>query len=168
MVSKLQWKPFWLASQLYPQNDWTGWQNGVDDDVCIQAPRILTMTDQDTSSCLGLPEPWHAGTRLRQSDRARSDRCSVYIKADLSRPSKKENNNKKKRPRTIRFFSKNSAENSWPCVLTFVASSLESTFRSENCKPWQLLLRVLDCQFLPKPWLLLCLALVRVPPRRPS
>ena len=24
MVSKIQWKPFWLASQLYPQNDWTG------------------------------------------------------------------------------------------------------------------------------------------------
>ena len=29
MVSKVQWKPFWLATQLYPQNDWTGWQNGV-------------------------------------------------------------------------------------------------------------------------------------------
>ena len=25
MVSKIQWKPFWLATQLYPQNDWTGW-----------------------------------------------------------------------------------------------------------------------------------------------
>ena len=38
MVSKTQWKPFWLANQLYPQNDWTGWQNGVNDDVCAQAP----------------------------------------------------------------------------------------------------------------------------------
>ena len=36
MVSKIQWKPFWLATQLYPQNDWTGWQNGVNDDA--QAP----------------------------------------------------------------------------------------------------------------------------------
>ena len=24
MVSKIQWKPFRLATQLYPQNDWTG------------------------------------------------------------------------------------------------------------------------------------------------
>ena len=23
MVSKIQWKPFWLATQIYPQNDWT-------------------------------------------------------------------------------------------------------------------------------------------------
>ena len=37
MVSKIQWKPFWLATQLYPQNDWTGWQNDVNDDVCVQA-----------------------------------------------------------------------------------------------------------------------------------
>ena len=33
IVSKIQWKPFWLAIQLYPQIDWTGWQNGVNDDV---------------------------------------------------------------------------------------------------------------------------------------
>ena len=26
MVSKFQWKPFWLATQLDPQNDWTVWQ----------------------------------------------------------------------------------------------------------------------------------------------
>ena len=25
----IQWKPFWLAIQLYPQNDEDGWQNGV-------------------------------------------------------------------------------------------------------------------------------------------
>ena len=24
MVSKTQWKPFWLANKLYPQNDWLG------------------------------------------------------------------------------------------------------------------------------------------------
>ena len=29
MVSKIQWKPFWLATQLYPQNDWAGWQFGI-------------------------------------------------------------------------------------------------------------------------------------------
>ena len=33
VVSKIQWKPFWLATQLYPQNDWTGWQNRVNYDV---------------------------------------------------------------------------------------------------------------------------------------
>ena len=37
MASKFQRKPFWLATQLYPQNDWTGWQNGVNYDVCAQA-----------------------------------------------------------------------------------------------------------------------------------
>ena len=37
MLSTTQSKPFWLATQLYPQNDWTGWQNGVNDDVCAQA-----------------------------------------------------------------------------------------------------------------------------------
>ena len=38
MLSRIQWKPFWLATQLYPQNDWTGWQNGVNYDVCAQSP----------------------------------------------------------------------------------------------------------------------------------
>ena len=37
MVSKIQWKPFWLATQLRLQDDWAGWQNGVNDDVCAQA-----------------------------------------------------------------------------------------------------------------------------------
>ena len=27
MVSRIQWKPFWLVTQFYPHNDWTGWQN---------------------------------------------------------------------------------------------------------------------------------------------
>ena len=30
MVSKFQWKPFWLATQPDPQNDWTGWQNSCE------------------------------------------------------------------------------------------------------------------------------------------
>ena len=37
MVFKIQWKPFWLAIQLYPQNDWTGWQFRVNYDVFAQA-----------------------------------------------------------------------------------------------------------------------------------
>ena len=37
MVSKFQWKPFWLAFQVDQQNDWTGWQNGVNCDVFAQA-----------------------------------------------------------------------------------------------------------------------------------
>ena len=38
MVSKFQWKPFWLATQRDPQNDWTATQNGVNYDVFTQAP----------------------------------------------------------------------------------------------------------------------------------
>ena len=38
MVSKFQWKPFWLATQLYPQNDWSATQNRVKYDVFAQAP----------------------------------------------------------------------------------------------------------------------------------
>ena len=35
--SRIQWKPFWLATQLYPQNDWAGQQFRVNYDVCAQA-----------------------------------------------------------------------------------------------------------------------------------
>ena len=38
MVSKYQWKPFWLATQRDPQNDWTATQNRVNYDVFAQAP----------------------------------------------------------------------------------------------------------------------------------
>ena len=38
MVSKPQWKPFWLATQLYLQNDWAGWHFHVYYDVCAQIP----------------------------------------------------------------------------------------------------------------------------------
>ena len=40
MLSRIQWKPFWLATQLYPPNDWTGWQNGVIYDVFAQASLV--------------------------------------------------------------------------------------------------------------------------------
>ena len=38
MLSKFQWKPFWLATQRDPQNDWTATQNRVNYDVFAQAP----------------------------------------------------------------------------------------------------------------------------------
>ena len=38
MVSKFQWKPCWLATQLYPQNDWTRWQSRVNYDIHEEAP----------------------------------------------------------------------------------------------------------------------------------
>ena len=38
MVSKIQWKPVWLATQLYPQSNWTGWQSGVTYAVSASAP----------------------------------------------------------------------------------------------------------------------------------
>ena len=37
MVSNFQWKPFWLATQQDPQNDWTATQNHVNYDVFAQA-----------------------------------------------------------------------------------------------------------------------------------
>ena len=42
MVSKFQWKPFWLATQRDPQNDWTATQNRVNYDVFAQAPLYVT------------------------------------------------------------------------------------------------------------------------------
>ena len=42
MVSKInQWKPFWLATQLKPQNDWTGWQFRMSYDVFFCTGPIL-------------------------------------------------------------------------------------------------------------------------------
>ena len=38
MVSKFQWKPFWLATQWDPPNAWTGLQNDVNYAVLAQAP----------------------------------------------------------------------------------------------------------------------------------
>ena len=38
IVSIFQWKPFWLAIQRDPQNDWTATQNRVNNDVFAQAP----------------------------------------------------------------------------------------------------------------------------------
>ena len=40
MVSTFQWKPFWLATQRNPQNDWTATQNRVNYDVFAQAPSL--------------------------------------------------------------------------------------------------------------------------------
>ena len=45
MVSKFQWKPFWLATQRDPQNDWTATQNGVNYDVFAQVPLQLQAGD---------------------------------------------------------------------------------------------------------------------------
>ena len=44
MVSKFQWKPFWLATQQDPQNDWTATQNRVNYDVFAQAHQSLSQT----------------------------------------------------------------------------------------------------------------------------
>ena len=41
MVSKFQWKPFWLATQRDPQNDWTATENRVNYDVFAQAPSLF-------------------------------------------------------------------------------------------------------------------------------
>ena len=35
-TAPIQWKPFWLATQFYTQNDWTGWQFRKNYDDCSQ------------------------------------------------------------------------------------------------------------------------------------
>ena len=66
MVSEIQWKPFWLATQLYPHNDCTGWQNGVNDDVCT--PASLTEFNSIRSRCY-------------LSDRTWTSRCHLFQKS---------------------------------------------------------------------------------------
>ena len=46
MVTKFQWKPFWLATQRDPQNDWAATQNRVNYDVFSQAPFNPSMPPQ--------------------------------------------------------------------------------------------------------------------------
>ena len=62
MVSKMQWKPFWLAIQFYPQNDWTGWQKCVNDDVFAQAP-------SDGLPCVDLSFPFQVKINFEENDR---------------------------------------------------------------------------------------------------
>ena len=38
---KINGSHFGLPTQSYPQNDWTGWQNGVNYDICAQAPSAI-------------------------------------------------------------------------------------------------------------------------------
>ena len=40
MVSKIQWRPFGAATQLYPQNDWAERQKGVSFDVFARGPIV--------------------------------------------------------------------------------------------------------------------------------
>ena len=58
MVSKFQWKPFWLA-QRDPQNDWTATQNRVNYDVFAQAPSYLLKPASTLArSCRVWPTSW--------------------------------------------------------------------------------------------------------------
>ena len=55
VVSKIQWKPFWLASQLYPQNDSTGWQCRLNFDMIRTGPRHWAFVWKSfASSCLAI------------------------------------------------------------------------------------------------------------------
>ena len=61
MVSKFQWKPFWLATQRDSQNDWTATQNRVNYDVFAQAQsntktsarHLLSTSEKDIVSMFG-------------------------------------------------------------------------------------------------------------------
>ena len=52
MVPKLKWKPFWLAAQLYPQNNSTWWQNRVNYDVLVRAPSNWKCRRREILWCL--------------------------------------------------------------------------------------------------------------------
>ena len=54
MVSKFQWKPFWLATQRDLQNDWTATQNRVNYDVFAQAPFMIpiSLSSSNFEMCL--------------------------------------------------------------------------------------------------------------------
>ena len=55
LVSTIQWKPFWFAMQLYPQNDWAGWQIYVNFDVCTPAPAHGLIWPTLTNTLLCVP-----------------------------------------------------------------------------------------------------------------
>ena len=49
MVSRIQWKPIWLATQLCPNMTGLGSKNGVNDDVFAQAPLKILLWNSDTT-----------------------------------------------------------------------------------------------------------------------
>ena len=65
MVSKFQWKPFWLATQRDPQNDWTATQIGVNYDVFAQAP--LSICILTAGSCTDWSHQCSAGSVASQT-----------------------------------------------------------------------------------------------------
>ena len=66
MVSKIQWKAFWLATQRDPQNDWTATQNRVNYDVLAQAP--LTFVNVPTLASFLFEHNNHGFHALVDSD----------------------------------------------------------------------------------------------------
>ena len=63
MVSKFQWKPFWLATQRDPQNDWTATQDRVSHDVFAQAPFFPDVTQEKSPTVLiGLENATHGSS----------------------------------------------------------------------------------------------------------
>ena len=52
---QFQWKPFWLATKLYPQNDWTGWQFCVNYDVCLKASLGGEIFSCGDCTCTNIP-----------------------------------------------------------------------------------------------------------------
>ena len=81
IVSTIQLKPFWLATQLYPQNVWTGWQNGVNDDVCARAPFSMWHVRGEVS----LP-PRHVQRMWSRLNSSRALVISFFVNRVLSKP----------------------------------------------------------------------------------
>ena len=79
MVSKFQWKPFWLATQRDPQNDRTATQNRVKYDVFAQGPiqrKSWSNVPLKLFACIGfLYKVLHKIGRLRKFNRA----CKIEV-----------------------------------------------------------------------------------------
>ena len=62
---KIQWKPFWRATQLYPQNNWAGWQLCVNYDVLIGTGpigKISLYRENDHATCCTITREVRVGT----------------------------------------------------------------------------------------------------------
>ena len=57
-VSKIQWKPFWLATQLDRENNRTGWQDDANNDACEQAPFCIQSRKKKSNTSEQLQ--WHS------------------------------------------------------------------------------------------------------------
>ena len=115
MVSGSQRKPFWLVTQLHPQNDWTGWQNGMSHDTHtgpIWIPETAStkgLFGKETVRALGRPPiDWRLKHNEKQQDFFLSTQlfatCHIPRKSSIRdpMPNCKMEGKERKKKKTIR------------------------------------------------------------------